>query len=302
MMTGGLASETLYVPRGIRERSTAAEVGARRDRLFEIVHAHRPMTVRQVYYRATVLGLVEKTEAGYAKIKTDLKIMRENATLPYYWLADSTRWQRKPLTFNSVEDALQNCAKTYRKSLWQDSDSYIEVWCEKDALAGVIYPITSKYDIPLMVARGYASLSFLYSAAQAIKSADDAGKEVFIYHLGDYDPSGQDAARDIEEKLRDMSGVDLTFERLAVTPEQIEEWDLPTRPNKNSDRRTIKFTGEASVELDAIEPGQLRQLIENAIQQHIDQDELDILLEAEKSEREGMRAWIGTLPGDSASF
>ena len=47
-------------------------------------------------------------------------------------------------------------------ALWNEADSYVEIWLEKDALAGVVYPVTSMYDVPLMVARGYASLSFLY--------------------------------------------------------------------------------------------------------------------------------------------
>jgi hypothetical protein len=46
----------------------------------------------------------------------------------------------------------------YRKSLWTNVSSYVEIWLEKDALAGVVYPVTSMYDVPLMVSRGYASL------------------------------------------------------------------------------------------------------------------------------------------------
>ena len=115
------------------------------------------------------------------------------------WLADSTRWQRKPRTFNSVEEALENTARLYRKALWSSIPAYVEVWLEKDALAGVVYPITSKFDVPLMVARGYASLSFLSEAAEYIA---DLEVPAHIYHLGDFDPSGQDAARAIEETLR----------------------------------------------------------------------------------------------------
>lgn len=132
----------------------------------------RPMTVRQVFYQATVRGLVEKAESGYGKVQADLTVMRRARELPYDWLADNTRWQRKPRTFDSVEDALRNTAAFYRKALWNEADSYVEIWLEKDALAGVVYPATSMYDVPLMVARGYASLSFLYSAAEAINELD----------------------------------------------------------------------------------------------------------------------------------
>jgi hypothetical protein len=137
-----------------RIRSTKAEVEARRHQLLKIIAEGRPMTVRQVFYQATVRGIVEKAETGYTKVQTDLTIMRRDGSLPYGWLADNTRWQRKPRTFDSVEEALSNTARFYRKSLWADADAYVEVWLEKDALAGVIYPITSMYDVPLTVARG----------------------------------------------------------------------------------------------------------------------------------------------------
>src|SRR5262245_55634334 len=86
------------------------------------------MTVRQVFYQATVRGLVEKLESGYAKVQTDLTIMRRAGDLPYDWLADNTRWQRKPDTFDSVEEALRETARFYRKSLWTNADAYVEIW------------------------------------------------------------------------------------------------------------------------------------------------------------------------------
>ena len=163
----------------------------------------KPMTVRQVFYQATVRGIVEKTEAGYAKVQTDLVQMRKAGALPYDWLADNTRWQRKPRTFGSVEQALEETARFYRKSLWDDAD------CLRRGLAREGRPgrrralrSPSMYDVPLMVARGYASLSFLHSAAEYINDLD---VPTFIYHLGDFDPSGVNAGEKIEQTLREMA-------------------------------------------------------------------------------------------------
>lgn len=265
-----------------RQRATKAEMLDRRAALLNIVAEGRPMTVRQVFYQATVHGIVEKAETGYNKVQTLLADMRRDGDLPYDWLADSTRWMRKPETFDSVEDALRETARFYRRNLWRDAVSYAEVWLEKDALSGVVYPITSMYDVPLMVARGFASLSFLHEAAEAIKHTN---RPTFIYHLGDYDPSGVEAARKIEQTLREFApDAEIYFERLAVLPSQIMEWDLPTRPTKTTDSRAKNF-GDKSVELDAIEPGQLRQIVEEAINRHIPQDELRVLKQAEASER-----------------
>src|SRR5204862_3308255 len=131
--------------------------------------------------------------------------------MPYGWLADNTRWQRKPNTFGSVEQALQDTARLYRKALWADIDAYVEVWLEKDALSGVVYPVTSMFDVPLMVARGYASLSFLHGAAEYINDLD---VPAHLYHLGDFDPSGVNAGEKIEETLREVApDAEIHFER-----------------------------------------------------------------------------------------
>ncbi|MFI0849157.1 hypothetical protein [Mesorhizobium sp. IMUNJ 23232] len=279
-----------------RHRATRTEVQCRRAGLFDVVRSMKPMTVRQVFYQATVIGIVDKTEAGYAKVQTDLVAMRKAGTLRYDWLADNTRWQRKPQTFDSVEQALLDTARFYRKSLWTDADSYVEVWLEKDALSGVILPVTDIYDVPLMVARGYASLSFLHSAADYIASLD---VPTFIYHLGDYDPSGVNAAETIETTLRQMApAAEIHFRRLAVWPSQVMQWKLPTRPTKVSDTRSRGF-GDISVELDAIPPDRLRRLVEDAITQHLPPDQFRVLKAAEESERELIAALVGRM-GDVA--
>jgi hypothetical protein len=272
-----------------RNRSTKVEVEARRAALFNIIKDQWPMTVRQVFYQATVNNLVEKTEAGYAKVQVDLALMRRIGALPYGWIADNTRWQRQPRTFDSVQDALEDTARFYRKSLWADADACVEIWLEKDALSGVVYPVTSMYDVALMVARGYASLSFLYDAAEYIGSID---VPTYIYHFGDFDPSGVNAGEKIEQTLREMApDAEIHFERIAVTPGQIEQWNLPTRPTKTADPRSKKF-GEISVELDAIPPDRLRQLVQDTIERHLPRHRLDILKIAEESERDALKGLV----------
>jgi hypothetical protein len=198
-----------------------------------------------------------------------------------------------------TDAALAETAKLYRKSLWTDADAYCEVWLEKDALSGVVYPVTDLYDVPLMVARGYASLSFLHGAAEYIDRLD---VPVYIYHLGDFDPSGVNAGEKIEQTLRELAPrAAIYFKRLAVLPEQIAAWDLPSRPTKASDSRARSFDSAESVELDAIEPGQLRHLVEIAINDHLPQEQLRVLQVAEQSERATLHDMIKNLSNGAAS-
>jgi hypothetical protein len=286
-----------------RERATKDQVALRREALFCLVYKMRPMTVRQVFYQASVRGIVEKTEAGYAKIQTDLVWLRRNnlvapgdpkpwPTLPYSWLTDSTRWQRKPRSYDGAADALAETARLYRKALWSEIDAYVEVWLEKDALSGVVYPITAQFDVPLMVARGYASLSFLHNAAEFMGELDCP---IYIYHLGDFDPSGVNAGEKIEETLRELApSAEIHFEPLAVLPYQISEWSLPTRPTKKTDTRAKDF-GDICVELDAIEPDRLRQIVRDAIEDHLPPAKFATLKAAEESERAMLAGLVGML-------
>ncbi len=257
---------------------------ARWTALYSIVDEQKPMTVRQVFYQATVRGLIPKTENGYQMVTTALADMRRDGLLPFDWIADATRWMRRPRAYSNIAHALAETAKFYRRRLWDDADAYVEIWIEKDALTGVIDVVTSDYDVPLMSAKGYPSLSFLHSAAEQMAREK---RPCFIYQFGDHDPSGVDAARAIEQSLRDMAPrAEIHFERRAVTPAQIDAWRLPSRPTKASDPRSKKWTGGASVELDAIDPETLRGLVRTCIEQHVDRRKLTTLLVAEESERE----------------
>jgi hypothetical protein len=210
--------------------------------------------------------------------------MRRAAELPYNWITDGSRLRLKPRTLSNAQAALENTARMYRRDLWIDQDVHVEVWSEKDAIRGVVHPVTDEFDVPLMISRGFGSETFLYETAEAI---NNEFTPAVIYQLGDHDPSGVAAWEDIQRKLRNFvdGRIELHFERIAVTPEQIASMGLPTRPTKQTDTRAAKFDGE-SVEVDAIPSSVLRDLLRDAIEQWIDPEALRLAKIAEESERE----------------
>lgn len=250
-----------------------------------------PMTVRQMFYALTTRGSVPKTEAAYKQVCYRLLQMRRLKIIPYGFIADSTRWMRKPNTFGSLTDFLTQSQKTYRRSLWADQSDYVEIWIEKDALAGVVSVITDQWDVPLMVTRGFPSETFVYEAAQHIRSI---GKPAFLYYFGDFDPSGVSISDNLEIKMRDWLGSGALFERVAVTPGQVESMNLPTRPTKRSDTRAKSWAGD-SVELDAIPANVLRGMVEWCIMRHIDHSELRRIERIEAAERETLAAVVSSL-------
>jgi hypothetical protein len=272
-------------------RRSRADMERLRDVIYTVVSEDQPMSVRQCFYQLVTLGLVAKSESEYrSTVSRVLAEMRRAGELPYRWIADNSRWMRKPPSFDSVEDALRRTAESYRRRLWAASDVYVEVWLEKEALAGVLYEATAEWDVPLMVTRGYPSLTFLHEAGAAIAAHD---KPTFLYYLGDHDPTGVDIPRKVEEELRGFApDVEIHFERVAVSLAQIHEWGLPTRPTKRTDPRARGFAG-ASVEVDAIPPARLRELVEGVIARHVDRRELEVLRVAEASERELLERMAG---------
>jgi hypothetical protein len=262
------------------------DIEAIRRALYETLEASHPMTVRQVFYRLVSQGVIAKTEAEYKTTVGRLLVkMRMDGDVPFDWIADNTRWTRKPRSFSSLQAALENTARTYRRALWDDQGAYVEVWTEKDALAGVLLEETRQWDVPLMVSRGFSSVTYLYEAAQQIRGA---GKPAYLYYFGDHDPSGVHIDPSIERKLREFApDAEIHFERVAVIEEQIVGMGLPTRPTNRTDSRAKTFKGE-SVEVDAIPPDDLRRLVRDCILRHVDGRALRLTEAAEQSERDAL--------------
>jgi hypothetical protein len=170
-----------------------------------------------------------------------------------------------------------------RKRLWNNQPVYVEIWLEKDALSGVLYQETAAWDVPLMVTKGYPSVSYLHDAAETIIGH---GKPTYIYYVGDWDPSGLDITRATEAGLWEYApNAQIHFERIAVTKEQIITMGLPTRPTKKKDSRSKNFSGE-SVEVEAIDPNDLQRIVRSVITQHVDSRLLRETREQEERDRE----------------
>jgi hypothetical protein len=98
----GRTSPEFYVPKDIkpkRRRRTKAAIGSVRDAILGILEPSHPQTVRQIFYALTVKGCVGKEEVEYKRtVVRLLGEMRQAGPIPFGWIADNTRWQRKPTT------------------------------------------------------------------------------------------------------------------------------------------------------------------------------------------------------------
>jgi hypothetical protein len=272
-----------------RARRTDAQLADIDAVILEVLQDEHPATLRGTFYRVMSAGAVAKSEAGYKLVGRQVLKLRRSGALPYSWITDGTRYIVKPDSWNDLDEMLEDAAASYRRMLWRDQATNVQMFTEKDAITGVIYGVTAEWDVPLGVLRGYSSESFAWSVAESLSR----WKPTIMYQLGDHDPSGVDAWRNFADKVAAFApSADVRFERLAVLPEQIEAWDLPTRPTKRTDTRSAGFAGE-SVEVDAIPPSMLRDIVRQHIEQHIDPAALALTRSVEASERDVLTQLIG---------
>ena len=259
-----------------------------------IIKEEGTLQLRHLFYRVSSLGLIKKEESEYAKLSGYTMKWRREGSIRWNAFVDSTRWYHGVRTYSDLEQSLENSKKCYRRNLWQSQKVYVEIWTEKEAIAAISQQASDPFGVPVFPMRGFASGSALYSISQQIKYYQSVGKKVFIYYLGDHDPSGKCIDESIVRNLREDHGVEFNFRRIAITADQIKTYNLPTRPTKKTDPRSKSFEGE-SVEIDAMPPHTIRGLITDCISKHIDPLSWKREKEIENMETDTLNAMVAAL-------
>jgi len=227
------------------------------------------MTVRQAYYQLVARQAIENSLKSYKRFDALLTKARKDGSIDPYSFLDTSKPFLKQPSWNNLNDYIPSVKASYKRSVWPTQPEYVEFWLEKDALRGIIEPIAQKYDCCLVIGRGYQSITNILDARDRF----DNDRNNYILYLGDFDPTGQDIPRSIEDNLTKFGANNFQLERIALTPEQIETYGLPPAPAKSKDSRTAGFVkkyGNKTVELDALTPQTLRHLTEKAILEHLD--------------------------------
>jgi hypothetical protein len=282
----------------IRETATRDDMAERCKDLFAIVQESPPMTARQVFYQAEVRGLegITKDDSGYQKVQRALARMRRGLytpKLPWEWIVDNTRSVSKVKTYASLQAALKDCVSTYWMDLWTSAEERVQVWIEKDALAGLAAEVTNLYDVPLVCSRGVPSWGLLHEAATEIEKFDGP---TFVYTFYDFDPKGEESWQLVQSGLKELAPhSDIRFKHVGVTRGQIERFNLPTRETKangKTQKKRAEAFGPISCELDAFSAEQFRTLIRDEIERHLPADHLAVLQAEEEANRERLRELI----------
>lgn len=245
------------------------------------------LTLRQLYYQLVSRDIIPNLLKEYQKLSRLLSDARLTGLVDWDMVEDRVRIPHIKPQFTDIKHLVETALYSYRKDRWKDQDYYVELWCEKDALSGVLKPITDKYHIHLLVNRGYGSTTVLYDASKRFASAEQGGKICVLLYLGDLDPSGEDMVRDISMRLYQFN-VNVFVRKIGLTIEQVQLYDPPPNPAKKTDPRSKEFIskyGSSSWEVDALRPDDLNHLIKSEIQKFLDETKMKQIIQEEDAEK-----------------
>ena len=268
----------------------------------ELLAANQPDTVRGTMYLVVSSGLLTDTSSSsYNRVQGLLKRLRNTGVVPFSWISDNIRQTVKPSSWSGLEDFADTVRDAYRKDFWAGLPDYPQIIVEKDSVAGRIVGVTEEYDVALHPLRGYSSITFAHDIAEDWKLS---GKIIYVYYIGDWDPSGLNIERSVRETITHYAdGVTFHWKRLAVLPEHFDEFNILPLAPKKKDTRYKKFVaahGERCAEVEAIPATVLRRLVREAIESHIPQDEWARLKALENIERHQWHELMDKLGGDAA--
>ena len=258
-------------------------------RMYAIAEATHPITGRGIGYKLFVAGLIpDMKPKSMAKVYRLLKEAREEGTIPWEWIVDETRQLERRASWENPEDYVNTVSKAYRRDFWLRQPVRVEVWSEKGTVRGVLAPVLDEYGVGFRALHGFNSATQVWDISQ-----DDDGRTLVARYVGDYDPSGMCMSEvDLPKRLEKYGGAHVDLRRLALLREHVNE--LPSFPasDKEKDTRYQWFVdnyGRTCWELDAMDPRDLRNLVEEAIRAEIKWEAWERCAVVEKAERESLR-------------
>lgn len=250
--------------------------------------AYLPMTGRQLFYRLVALGVMDKTENAYDGLLEKLNRGRRAGLVPWDAIRDDgvtlhqgwgydgppSFWQRERIR-----------AEMYELDRLTDQPVGLEVWVEAAGMLPQVARVADDYSVPVQSSGGFDSVTAKHTAARRFLQSE---RPTVVLHLGDLDPSGcsiiDSLAEDIDAFVHDYGrpGI-VTWQRLAVTPEQILEHDMTTAPQKSTDKRGEEMA--ETVQAEAFSPDQLAEVVRAGIESHLDLAIHEAVMAQEADER-----------------
>ena len=285
-----------------RNRRTDAQIAQLDQQIIDVLTEDHPQSVRHVFYRMTDPRLpepVEKSDRGYRHVQARCVALRRSKKVHYNWFADLSRRGYFVSVFDDASDFVTRMQGLYRADLWRDAECRCEIWAESRSIASVILDDCDELAVSLFPCGGFSSLSFIHSAAEQHNASND-DRPLQVFYIGDYDAAGVLIDVSLQKELREhlRPDIELRFERIGINVDQIEEFNLPTKPRKELDKRSLHI--DCSVEAESMPARILRSILRSKVEALLPFDALNVAKVAEQSERQHL-VFMANMLGGSAS-
>jgi hypothetical protein len=172
---------------------------------------------------------------------------------------------------------------------WYNQPEYVEVWEEKNDLMPAFDKILEPLEVNVKSGKGYGSLTFLNKCCKELKErVEKYGNDpesIHILYCGDWDSSGENIHWYINKRLRALGIEGIDFQVVAITPEQIEEYNLPLlsiekKPDKKAPNPNmtefVRRHGNKATHLNAFFTSErfntFKEILEDAVNDYWDPD------------------------------
>jgi hypothetical protein len=262
-----------------------------------IVEAAQPITGRGVGYKLFTAGLIPSMErSAMQRVYRLLKEARERGIIPWGWIVDETRQLEQRSSWDNPAAFVQTVSRAYRRDFWIQQPARVQVWSEKGTVRGLLKPTLNHYGVGFLAVHGFGSATAVHDIAE-----DNDGRPLIVLYVGDYDPSGMCMSEhDLPKRFTKYDGHHLSLKRIALRKEHLR--GLPSFPasDKKDDKRYpwfVRHYGKRCWELDALDPNDLRALVEKAIKDEIEPKAWNRCAAIEKAERESLRTVLDSWKG-----
>ena len=291
MTSDRIVTATAPRPRGfIAEWRPQSRTRALLEQVDAVLAAYpSALTARQIFYALVANHGFPKTEAAYSSLLEALNRARRAGRIPFAAIREEGRTEYPVGGFDDGADL-----EAYVDALLNDGrfdpgsgqPVQLMVFVEAAGMARQIADVAGTYGAAVLSSSGFDSLTAKHDLACTIA---DAGRPVVVLHVGDHDPSGahlyQSLQEDVAAFIVELGG-EATFRRIAVLPEHIARYGLPTAPQKATDRRA--FYGQ-TVQCEALPPDVLASLVRQACDAHFDREAYDVARSEFEAARDDLR-------------
>lgn len=253
-----------------------------------------PTSNRFLYYELVQRGVLAKHKPkGESGRRSDqvlheaLTYLRQSGAVPWQWITDETRSLDDYSGWPST--ALWAAAAIIQFTLDPWHGRVPLLLTESRSVAGALRNLSINYRVKVAPTNGQVG-GFLHTdIAPRLKPGDP------VRYVGDFDWQGGQIEANTRRVLEQLIGGELDWERVALTEQQVDQYDLRRLQIMKADRRYNPVRYHPAIETEALKQQVLVAIVRAKLDAELPES-LEHVLEREVQEQERLRLLLGVKP------